>query len=462
MAKNISLSVIAQAISLTVSFLMNLIVPKFIPVDQYALWQSFSLYASYVSILHFGLLDGIVLRYSQYDFDEIDKTRLSWNFQSMLTWLSLCAAIAVVIGLVFCTGVNRTIVILVGVSIVTTNCFTYNSYLLQITNRIKGYAGVVIVQRLVSGIIVAFLILVGIQHFVYFCLAFIFGDIIASLVSLGKNSGSYFSAVSDRADLVQELSSNLSAGVKLLIANWASMFLLGSAKMIVQWKWGLLTFGRVSFSFSITQLFLSVIVPVSIVLFPSIKRMDEGDMRSFYVKIRDIISPLLILVLVLYFPGCMILEKWLPKYSESLSYLGILLPIIVYSSKVSLLTNNYLKAYRLEDKMLMVNLLSIAIAISGFIIFAYWIENLSLLLVWALVSVMIKSLLSEIIVTKKMTVNITVPFIAELVIVIIFLITAKFMSYFNGFLLYSGCALVYSILYYLYRKNGHLCNRSNL
>ena len=74
--RNIGLSVIAQIISLAVSFIMNLVLPKFISEYQYALWQTYLLYVGYVGILHFGLLDGIVLRYSQYDYEELDKVRI--------------------------------------------------------------------------------------------------------------------------------------------------------------------------------------------------------------------------------------------------------------------------------------------------------------------------------------------------------------------------------------------------
>ena len=55
-------SLFAQLISLAVSFLLNLIVPKFIDEYQYSYWQTYMLYIAYVGILHFGLLDGIVLR----------------------------------------------------------------------------------------------------------------------------------------------------------------------------------------------------------------------------------------------------------------------------------------------------------------------------------------------------------------------------------------------------------------
>ena len=72
-AKNVSLSLFAQFVSLAVSFIMGLIVPKFIDEYQYAYWHTFLLYVSYVGVLHFGLLDGIVLRYSQYEYEELDK-----------------------------------------------------------------------------------------------------------------------------------------------------------------------------------------------------------------------------------------------------------------------------------------------------------------------------------------------------------------------------------------------------
>ena len=60
-------------------------------------------------------------------------------------------------------------------------------------------------------------------------------------------------------------------------------------------------------------------------------------------------------------PGQLYREKWIPAYAVSLQYLAILVPIVVFSSKVNLLTNNYLKVYRKEKSMLLVNLVSVAL-----------------------------------------------------------------------------------------------------
>ena len=73
----------AQIVSLLVSAILNLIVPKYVSVVQYSYWQTYLLYISYVGILHFGLLDGLVLRYSQYDYDELNKPLFRSQFQAL-------------------------------------------------------------------------------------------------------------------------------------------------------------------------------------------------------------------------------------------------------------------------------------------------------------------------------------------------------------------------------------------
>ena len=82
--QNVIISIAVQVISLLVNFIISFLVPKFIDEYQYAYWQTYILYVGYVGVLHFGLLDGIVLRYSQYDFDQLDKGRIRSQFKILL------------------------------------------------------------------------------------------------------------------------------------------------------------------------------------------------------------------------------------------------------------------------------------------------------------------------------------------------------------------------------------------
>ena len=59
--KNTIVAFSAQGISLFVSAIMSLVVPKILGLASYGYWQLFVFYASYSGFFHFGLNDGIYL-----------------------------------------------------------------------------------------------------------------------------------------------------------------------------------------------------------------------------------------------------------------------------------------------------------------------------------------------------------------------------------------------------------------
>lgn len=446
--KSVVMSIAAQAISLTVSLVLNLIVPKYIDEYQYAYWQTYMLYISYVGILHFGILDGIVLRYSQYDYEELNKPLIRSQFVTLLIIDTLITTATVVIAAIFTSGITQTIVVLVAFGIVTRNIFTYTSYTLQITNRINKYAFLVIGQRVFYGIGFLSLLACGIRNFAIFCIIDLGADLFGILLGSRFNKGLYFGSIPNLKVIISETKVNFSAGILLLIANWASNLLIGSAKMVVQWRWDALLFGKISFAFNVSNLFLTFVTAISIVLFPSLKRMNQEVLPTVYRKIRGTISPLLFLVMLFYFPGCIILREWLPKYAESLNYLGIILPIIVFSSKVGLLTNNYLKAYRKENIMLKINVFSIFVGFLLYLGCAYVLNNVHLLLLGIVVVIMMRSILSEIAVTKIISVSFTSEYIIEGSMTLIFIVCSCLLKPINGFIVYSVCMIVYAIKHF--------------
>lgn len=457
--KNIGLSIIAQMISLVVSFVMNLILPKFISEYQYALWQTYLLYIGYVGILHFGLLDGIVLRYSQYDYGELDKTRIRSQFKCLLVMTSVFCLIAIAFTSLFCKSEMRVVFIMTAIGIVTRTMFTYTSYSFQITNRIKYYAEMIIGYRIFYGFGAILMILLGFHNFYYFCLVDLCSDIFGILFSVHNNKGMYFGSSLNIQDTLEEAKRNVSAGIMLMLSNWSSFLLTGSARLIIQWHWDKITFGKVSFAFSITNLFLTFVTAISVVLFPSLKRTDKQNLSGLYQKIRAAINPLLITILIFYYPGCWILKKWLPSYDNSLIYLGILLPIIIFTSKISLLTNNYLKALRKEKTMFVINLISVGIAILMFSISAYVVNDLKMLLVSIVIAIMICSVLSEFVVMKTLNIFDIRNFFGEIIMTVVFVITTIMPSQIIGLLIYTMAVVIFI---FFNRKNmSFIFNNTN-
>lgn len=447
-AINVVLSITAQVISMAVSCILTLVVPKFIDEYQYAYWQTYVLYVGYVGVLHFGLLDGLVLRYSKYDYEELDKKRILSQLQILFTGLSLISLTGMIISFSAVGGVYGLILIFVAVGTITKNLVTYGSYMFQITNRISKYVVTAISQRLVYGLLVVLLLILRVNNFYWFIIVDLLGDFVALAISMAYNRELFFGKSILLKEALKELRINIAAGIILMLANWSSMLMVGGAKMIIQWHWGDLLFGKVSFAFSMSNVFLAFVTAISVVLFPSLQRIDKYKLPQMYKDIRNAISLILFFAMIFYFPCCWLLKLWLPKYSESLNYLGILLPLIVFSAKVSLLTNNYLKVYRKEKSMLLVNAVTIAIGLGLFVLCAYVFNNLTALLICVVFIIMFNAVLSEIIVMKTIHIKLIKKFIVEALMTIGFILCTSLFNLWMGGIIFAGLFAIYAAINY--------------
>lgn len=447
LAKNLILSVGAQLVSLLTSFIVGLIVPKYIEELQYSYWQIFLLYYGYVGIFHFGLLDGLILKYSQYDYDQLDKARMRSQFQALLLIISVVTIVMASVCLFSLGGEYVWIGLLISIGVIIKNVFTYTMYTFQMTNRINLYAALVIAQRLLYGILIIGCLLFDIGDFYWFCIADLASELVAAFVASFFNKGLYFGKGLPWKETFRETRLNVSAGLFLMISNLSSMLIVGGAKMVIQWRWDELTFGKLAFSFSVANLFLAFVTAVSVVLFPSLKRMREEEYPQLFEKIRGAMMPILFLVLLMYFPGCWVLKRWLPKYVDSLMYLGILLPLIVFSSKNNLLVNNYLKVYRKEKLMLAVNMGAVGLGFVLFLVGAYGLNSLDWILFFLIAAIMASSIVSEIIVTKILGQGKYFHFVIEFLMTAAFIISARFLSLWIGCAVYAGAFVVYAIIY---------------
>lgn len=446
-AKNMVLSVSVQAVSVLVGFVMNLVVPKFIDEYQYSYWQTFLLYTQYVGILHFGLMDGIMLRYSQYDYDELDKKSVRSQYIAIMAIDAVFAIGMTAIAFVFLQGVMRVICILLAITIFAEITYNYVSFTFQITNRIEKYAQYIILYRCSYCALVLLCLVLSLKQYYWFCLTYIVADIIGIVfVGMRYSRELFFGKLMPRKELLPELKETLSAGIWLMVASYSANLLVGFGKMVVQWHWDALTFGKVSLAYSLTSFFLQFVTAISVVLFPSIKRIDQKKLPEMYMTIRNAISPILVFILIFYYPGWRILEFWLPNYASSIVYLGILLPIIIFTSKVSLLTNNYLKAYRKERLLLAINVAVVAISFVVFMIIAYGFNNLTALLISLVLAIMVRSIISEIAVMKIINVKMYRDFILEAVMTIIFIVSTIYFDRWTGCAIYAVALLVYFII----------------
>ncbi|WP_249630235.1 hypothetical protein [Streptococcus uberis] len=60
--KNLLAAFSAQGVSLLISILMSLFVPKILGITEFSYWQLFIFYIGYAGFFHFGYNDGLYLK----------------------------------------------------------------------------------------------------------------------------------------------------------------------------------------------------------------------------------------------------------------------------------------------------------------------------------------------------------------------------------------------------------------
>ena len=78
--QNLSYSFVSNILSLLLSSVTVMIVPKLIGVAEYGYYQLYVFYASYTGFFHFGWCDGIYLKYAGIDYDDYDRGLMSSQF----------------------------------------------------------------------------------------------------------------------------------------------------------------------------------------------------------------------------------------------------------------------------------------------------------------------------------------------------------------------------------------------
>ena len=116
-------------------------------------------------------------------------------------------------------------------------------------------------------------------------------------------------------------------------------------RQLVSMLFPLETYGQYAFAYNIVTLISTVISSLSLVLFPMLKRMTLDKAAYYYQRLLEAIVLLLAASLICYYPFCLFVEWFLPEYAESLIYLKVVLPILTFSSGISVVMFTFCKVF---------------------------------------------------------------------------------------------------------------------
>lgn len=445
--KNFSYSLSSNLISMIISTLVVLVVPRIIGVEDYGFWQLYLFYSSYIGFLHFGWNDGIYLRYGGDEYENLDKPLFFTQFYSLLFFQAVFAIIVSFISFYFINDGDRMFILqMIAMEIIVVNSKSMLTFILQATNRIKDYSKVTIFDRLLYVSLIVFLLVLGVSNYRLLIIADLLGKMASLFLAMYLAKDIVFRKITDFKNVVDEIIANISTGIKLMFSNIANMLITGVVRFGIEQNWSVAVFGQISLTLSVSNMFLVFINALGMVIYPLLRRISSTSLAKVYSIMRDLLMAVVIGMLIFYMPIKLILSQWLPQYAESLNYMALLFPIIIYESKMSLLINTYMKALRFEKILLKINIVTMVLSFILTYLSTSVFNNLDFAILSIVILMAFRGIVSEIFLSSTLKISIIKDIILELLMTTIFVYTAWVINSWITPLIYGAFYIVYIII----------------
>lgn len=171
------------------------------------------------------------------------------------------------------------------------------------------------------------------------------------------------------------------------------------------------------------------------------------ELKQYYRKIAIGLFYILPIMYIVYLPLKYILLLWLPNYSQSIDYLSILLPICFFDSKMNLMGNTFLKVLSKQVVLLKINILTIILGGSWSFLAAYYFNNIKLVIIGMVISIIFRSLIADIILEKELSVNLWNLEVLDIVLAVVFILTTTYLLWWQACLIIMTIYIMRSTYY---------------
>lgn len=369
----------SNGISALISILTILVIPKIIGVEAYGYWQYYLFIISYSLFTQIGLSDGVFLRYGGSTEEDLrGKDTRPHLVVLVLQQGILFLALVIVL---LCLNLNATWGFIYAAIVITLPILNIRQLFLS-TNTTIGkfnvYSRLIIEERLVCVSLFAVILVFGITDFRYF----VFSEVVSRGFSLFR---AWYSVrgLFGNADLsgwridkrsLNEVYKSVISGAKISFGFAATMLIMGLCRYTAKAIWGIATFGSVSLSLNVLSFFAIVVNAAGPVLFPAFRKLSKERAKQIYARARVVVAMLSQIIIVLVIPMIGVLKLWLPDYAIAIDFMYILTLVLLFQSRVDVLSSPFLQANRKESLILRVNLLTCLISALG--CFLLWVLGL--------------------------------------------------------------------------------------
>ena len=332
----------SNGINLLVGIITGFLVPAFLSLDDYAALRTFTLYLSYVGILHFGFVDGVYIKYGGKYEEDLNPGKLKGEHRFLLLFQFLITALAIIVGIIL----DDIIFIAFAIAILPMNMQSLFSFLYQALGRFNIYSQIIVLTPTLLLLFNLLLIFVlKISNFWPFIIVNILTYYIVFLVLeiyfFNKYKG--VKAIIDFKDIW----SNFKVGTFILIGNLSTILFYAMDRWFVKLFLTTKDFAFYSFAVSMMGIFNTLISAVTLTFYPYLARGQDEENLKLLKKYLLIIG---VFASGGYFVFDIIVNLFLEKYVLSLDIIMILFAGFPATIILNAIYINLYKANKQEKK----------------------------------------------------------------------------------------------------------------
>ncbi|WP_220729230.1 oligosaccharide flippase family protein [Apilactobacillus zhangqiuensis] len=354
--KNIINLMISNLISLMISVLSSFITPLILGHDGYGYYKIFSLYTTYVPLLHIGFIDGILIRNAGKNLEDISfKKFRTYTLFLLVFELFLSIVMSIFACLINIPQINREIIIAIAIYSFLLNALTYFQFFSKCIMRFSELASI---ARLQSFINLFFLLLalylykftafnVNVTYYMFYMnfavfILLCYYVIRYKKIILGKRR--------TMASQFKNIRVFFRVGFAIMISYQITMVMVNADNQFISMFFKVSEYGKYAFAYSLAALLLTVFNAVSSVMLPYMKKAGKSAVESNHDSNMAIMNTIVFLVIMSYYPIAWIVNNFISSYSESVRYLSIVFPGVGITCIVqSYIFNDYIMAKKIKD-----------------------------------------------------------------------------------------------------------------
>ncbi|CAI2655579.1 hypothetical protein AKUH1B104J_13100 [Apilactobacillus kunkeei] len=356
LVKNIINLMISNLISLMISVLSSFITPVILGHDGYGYYKIFSLYTTYVPLLHIGFIDGILIRNAGKTIEDISfKKFRTYTLFLLIFELFLSIVMIIFACLINIPQINREIIIAIAIYSFLLNALTYFQFFSKCIMRFSELASI---ARLQSFINLFFLLLalylykftafnVNVTYYMFYMNFAVFILLCYYLVRYKKI------ILGERKTLASQFKNIrvfFRVGFAIMISYQITMVMVNADNQFISMFFKVSEYGKYAFAYSLAALLLTVFNAVSSVMLPYMKKVGKSAVVENHDSNMAVMNTIVFFVIASYYPIAWIVNNFIASYSESVQYLSVVFPGVGITCIVqSYIFNDYIMAKKIKD-----------------------------------------------------------------------------------------------------------------